>query len=73
MTILILNSVIGMPFEEFAKLIREKPNDLGVEYVPIFEHRGQNQHCYVFEKVGLMVWVWREKIRTVIVSNYDEE
>ena len=30
---------------------------------------GQNQHVYEFDKSGLQVWVWRNKIRTVIISN----
>lgn len=25
---------------------------------------------YEFEDLGLQIWVWRKKIRTVVVSNY---
>lgn len=36
-------------------------------------NRFQTQKVYDFDKLGLQVWVWRNLIRTVIVSKYDEE
>lgn len=33
----------------------------------------QTQKVYDFDELGLQVWVWRNLIRTVIVSKYEEE
>jgi len=33
----------------------------------------QTQKVYDFDELGLQVWVWRNLIRTVIVSKYEED
>ena len=64
--------LIGMNFEDFLHIIKEKPSEHNINYVPINEHRGQNQHVYDFERCGLQIWTWRKKIKTVIISNSND-
>ena len=35
--------------------------------------RGQNQHVYDFSTIGLQVWVWRQKIKSVLIYKVIEE
>jgi hypothetical protein len=66
------HNLIGMIFTNFLKISETIPNNKGTEYyVPINRDRGQNQTVYEFDKLGLMIWVWRKKIRTIIVSKYE--
>ncbi len=58
-----------MNFNRFLSLINESPNNHETIYVPINKNRGQNQHVYEFDKKGLQIWVWRDKIRTVIIDD----
>jgi len=66
-------NLIGMLFDDFLELSEDKPNKESVEYVPINRDRGQNQTVYEFDKLGLSIWVWRNKIKTVLMSKHDEE
>lgn len=64
-------NLIKMPIEEFLReynLIPDKNEEL---YVLINENRGQNQTVYTFNDMGLMIWVWRKKIRSIIISDYN--
>ena len=54
------------------KSIEEKITDDFV-YVPISRDRGQNQRVHYFDNLGLTLWVWREKIRTILIYNYKDE
>ena len=65
-------NLIGMLFDDFSKLSENKPDKESVVYVPINRDRGQNQTVYEFDKLGLQVWVWRNRIKTVLISKYDE-
>ena len=67
-------NLINMFYEEFLMLIDyQQPSDEDILYVPINRDRGQNQKVYTFDHLGLMVWVWRKKIRTVLIYNYEDE
>jgi len=66
------HELIHMAYEDFLSLINETPSDHDICYVPINKDRGQNQHVYDFDKSGLQIWVWRNKIRTVIISTFEE-
>lgn len=61
--------LINMNYTEFLCLIDETPLAHDIIYVLVNKNHGQNQHVYDFDKSGLQVWVWRNKIRTVIISN----
>ena len=67
-------NLINMLYEEFLILIDyQQPSDEDILYVPINRDRGQNQKVYTFDYLGLMIWVWRKKIRTVLIYNYEDE
>ena len=61
-------NLIGMLYEDFEYLVQQKPDSEDCEYVPISDFRGQNQKIYNFDDLGLMLWVWRKRIKTIIVS-----
>ena len=61
--------LIMMKFEDFLNTINEEPLNHEILYVPCKDNWGQNQHVYDFNKSGLQVWVWREKIRTIIICD----
>jgi hypothetical protein len=64
-------NLIKMPFEQFLSEYQVKPEKSEMLYTLVSENRGQNQMVYDFDDLGLMVWVWRKKIVTVLVSKYD--
>lgn len=64
-------NLIKMSINEFLIHFHYIPDSIETYYVPINEDRGQNQTVYEFNHLGLMIWVWRQKIRTVIISNYN--
>lgn len=64
-------NLIGMKFDEFLNRFHFSPNNEDVFWLEGDDGKnGQNQHVYDFNKEGLQIWVWRNRIRTVIISNY---
>ena len=64
-------NLIGMKYDEFLNRFHFSPNDEDIIWLEGGDGKnGQNQHVYDFDKEGLQIWVWRNKIRTVIISNY---
>ena len=66
-------NLIGMKFDEFLNRFHfsPNPNDEDIIWLEVGEGKnGQNQHVYDFVKEGLQIWVWRNKIRTVIIGDY---
>lgn len=61
--------LIMMKFEDFLKTIEEEPANHDIYYLP---GSHQNQHVYNFDKAGLQVWVWRGKIRTIVIGTYED-
>ena len=59
--------LINMKYDEFMNIIQEEPLKHEILYIPVKKNWGQNQHVYDFDKSGLQVWVWRGKIRTIII------
>ena len=66
-------NLIGMLYDDFLVLVKQEPSNKDICYVPVSRDRGQNQNVYVFDDLGLQVWVWRNKIRTILISKYEEE
>jgi hypothetical protein len=64
--------LIGLDFSQFISYIKKNPDDEDVIYISGTGKRGQNQHVYEFDTIGLQIWVWRNKIRTVMISKYEE-
>ena len=65
--------LINMNFNDFLQAIEEIPESHDVIYVPTSNKRGQNQQVYDFEESGLQIWVWRNRIKTVIISNSNND
>ena len=62
-------NLIGMQYKNFLDMVKVQPDNEDVIHVPESPYRGQNQKVYTFYALGLMVWVWRNRIRTVIISD----
>ena len=63
-------NLLKMSFEEFLSFYKVAPDYSDKIYI-LVNGRGQNQMVYDFDKLGLQIWVWRKKIVTVLVSNYE--
>lgn len=63
-------NLVGMKYDEFLNRFHFSPIDEDVIWLEGEGKNGQNQHVYDFDKEGLQIWVWRNRIRTVIISNY---
>ena len=57
-----------MNFNDFLLRFKWEPSDKDMIYLSN-NGKGQNQQVYEFEKEGLQIWVWRNKIRTVLIYN----
>ena len=67
-------NLIGMTYDRFLLLIGgRQPDGEDVCNVPVSKDRGQNQKVYDFDDFGLQIWVWRNKIRVVLITKYDSE
>lgn len=66
-------NLIGMNFNEFLNRFHFSPDDEDIIWLKGAEGKnGQNQHVYDFDKEGLQIWVWRNKIRTIIITDYSK-
>ena len=63
-------NLLKMPIDKFQSLYNVMP-DKSEKIYHLVNGRGQNQMVYDFDKLGLQIWVWRKKIVTVLVSNYE--
>lgn len=61
-----------MSFDDFVTMVGESPNDEDTVYVPQNNGKGQNQQVYDFDNLGLQLWVWRNRIRTVLIYKGDD-
>lgn len=67
-------NLIGMTYDRFSLLIGgQQPDKEDICYIPISKDRGQNQKVYTFDNLGIEIWVWRNKIKTVQIYNDSEE
>ena len=65
-------NLIRMNFEFFLKQYNVVYDHKEEIYMQVSD-RFQTQKVYDFDELGLQVWVWRNLIRTVIVSKYEED
>lgn len=63
------HNLIGLKYATFLNLINDIPEEEDTIYLLLDNGKGQNQHVYEFSKEGLQIWVWRNKIRTVLIYN----
>lgn len=66
-------NLIKMPFEEFILKYEITPNKSESIYTLVGDNRGQNQMVYDFDDLGLIIWVWRKKIVTILSYNSMQE
>lgn len=66
-------NLIGMLYDDFISFVQCEPDSQDSFYVPINADQGRNQMAYVFFSLGLTIWVWRKKIRSVVIDNYEDE
>lgn len=67
-------NLIGMKYDSFLNEYKIIPESF--EKIYVYDgsiNRGQNQTVYTFDREGLLIWVWRNKIKTVLVSTYEEK
>lgn len=62
-------NLIGMYYKDFLEMAKISPDEKDTIYLPIHQNRGQNHKVYTFYDLGLMIWVWRNKIRSVTIFN----
>lgn len=62
-------NLIGMHYEDFFKMIKISPDSEDSCYLPTGHNRGQNRKIYYFDSLGLDIWVWRGKIRSVTIDD----
>ena len=60
-------NLIGMCYKDFLEMVKILPDEKDIIYLPIYQNRGQNHKVYTFYSLGLMIWVWRDKIRSVTI------
>ncbi len=61
------HNLIDLKYTTFLTLINSQPTEEETIYLLRDNGRGQNQHVYEFEKEGLQVWVWRDRVRTILI------
>ncbi len=67
-------NLIGMNYKDFLSIIGSKPDAEDVIYIEKTQKKnGENQQVYDFDKEGLQVWVWRGRIDSVTLSDYDRD
>lgn len=59
-------NLIGMRYDDFRSLFSKEPDNEDLLYM-LVAGRGQNQHVYDFDTDGLQVWVWRKRVRTILI------
>lgn len=64
--------LIGMKFEKFLDILKIKPDQEDSIYM-LVNGRGQTNHVYDFFSLGLIIWVWRNKIRSVTIYRSEEK
>lgn len=63
-------NLIGMKYDDFLNQFHFSPTDKDVIWIEGGEGKnGQYQQVYDFDDEGLQIWVWRNRIRTVIISD----
>jgi hypothetical protein len=69
-------NIIGMNINKFKKifnLIEDEKDKIFKPYIEKKKSGYRTETVYEFDKLGLQIWTYRNKIITVICSKYDEE
>lgn len=65
--------LIGMDYDLFLDFFQLSPDNYDRIYSDGPKKNGRIYDVYDFDKLGLMVWVWRKKIRCVLISKYNPD
>lgn len=60
--------LIGMLYDEFVKVFDVIPDDIDNQWSPGPYKNDRNYDVYTFDGLGLMLWVWRKRIRQILIS-----
>lgn len=65
-------NLIGMLYDDFLPLVNNcQPDSEDNIYLPVDRDRGRNHKVYDFDDLGISVWVWRKKIKNVLLCTYE--
>lgn len=65
--------LIGMLYDDFVKVFDIAPDDIDKQWSPGPYINGRNYDVYIFDSLGLMLWVWHKRIRQILISIPSEE
>lgn len=60
--------LIGMLYDDFLKVFDITPDDIDKQWSPGPYKNDRNYDVYTFDDLGLMLWVWRKRIRQILIS-----
>lgn len=60
--------LIGMLYDDFVELFATIPDDIDKQWSAGPYKNGRNYDVYTFDSLGLMLWVWRKRIRQILIS-----
>ena len=58
--------LIGMLYDDFLKVFDITPDDIDKQWSPGPYKNDRNYDVYTFDDLGLMLWVWRKRIRQIL-------
>lgn len=67
------HELIGMPYSDFTRIFKVKHDNVDQLYSYGPKVNGRNYTVYDFDELGLMIWVWRDRIRTILVSKVEPD
>lgn len=67
--------LIGMLYEDFLKLSQLNPDHSDKQWSSGPYINDRNYYVYNFDSMGLMLWVWRKRIRQILINSpeYDQD
>ena len=65
------HELINMLYDDFLTLVNLLPDDVSDIYIHGTKKNGRIYKVYYFDSLGLTFFVWRGRIRSINVSNYD--
>lgn len=66
--------IIGMLYDDFIKQFQITPDNIDKEWLRgLSTTNGRNYDIYTFDSLGISLWVWRKRIREIMISSIDNE
>jgi len=64
-------NIIGLQYKKFKEMFNIKPDNEEICYM--LSGHMKSQHVYEFDSIGLQLWTWYGKIRTVIACRLPDD